>query len=419
MAKDANAQRGQSKDQHRTNGRVVAGLDIGTTKVTCAIGRYEDGRLNIIGVGTTSNSGMRHGVVVNIDSTTDAITKAKDEAELMAGVKIEEVTLAVGGQHIQSFSSSGMVAVRHKEVQQEDIDRVIEAAKAVAIPQDRQVLHVLPQDFKIDGQMGIFDPIGMSGVRLEASVFIVTASTSVIQNAVKCVQRAGLKISGLILQQLASAMAVLSADEKNLGVCVVDIGGGTCDMISFYQGSVIHAGLLPVGGHNFTHDVAIGLKTTQTFAETLKRKFGCALPEMINEDEAIEVESVGGRKPRTLMRRDLCEVLEARAEETLELIHQDLAERGLLGKLGSGVVLTGGGSLMHGLVEMGDFVLDVPVRRGWPEKVGGLVDVVRQPSCSTVVGVLLYALDQDKDGARGTDIKVSEWTKKMKNLLGI
>ncbi len=410
MAKDATSQ-----------ARVIAGLDIGTTKVACAIGRWENDRLNIIGVGTAPNTGMRHGVVVNIDATTEAIKKAKDEAELMAGQRIESVWLAVGGHHVQSFASSGMVAVRNKEVQQPDIDRVIEAAKAVAIPQDRQVLHVLPQDFKIDGQAGIFDPIGMSGVRLEASVFIITGSSSVIQNAAKCVQRAGIKVDGLALSQLASALAVLSADEKNLGVTVVDVGGGTCDMITFFQGSVIHTGILPVGGQNFTHDVAIGLKTTQTYSDMLKKKYGCALPEMVSEDEAIEVESVGGRKPRTLMRRDLCEVLEARSEETLELIHLDLEEKGLLTKLGSGVVLTGGGSLLHGLVEMGDFVLDVPVRRGWPEKVGGLVDVVRQPSCSTVVGVLLYGLSQDKESqhSRGTDIKVSDWTQKMKNLLGI
>lgn len=399
--------------------RIIAGLDIGTTKVACAIGRYENDQLNIIGVGTAPNTGMRHGVVVNIDSTADAIRKAKDEAELMAGVRIEGVWLGVGGQHIQSFASSGMVAVRHKEVGQEDIDRVIEAAKAVAIPQDRQVLHVLPQDFKIDGQVGIYDPIGMSGVRLEASVFIVTGSTSVIQNAVKCTQKAGIRVDGLALQQLASAMAVLSPDEKNLGVTVVDIGGGTCDMITFFQGSVIHTGLLPVGGQNFTHDVAIGLKTTQNHGESLKRKYGCALPEMVSEDEAIEVESVGGRKPRTLMRRDLCEVIEARAEESLELIHNDLESKGLLGKLGSGVVLTGGASLLHGLVEMGDFVLDVPVRRGWPDKVGGLVDVVRQPSCSTVVGVMLYGLSQEKERTSGVDTKVADWTKRMRNLLGM
>jgi cell division protein FtsA len=410
MAKDA-----------KTQARIIAGLDIGTTKVACAIGRYDNGRLDIIGVGTAPNTGMRHGVVVNIDATTEAIKKAKDEAELMAGSRVETVWLAVGGQHIQSMASSGMVAIRHKEVQQEDIDRVIEAAKAVAIPQDRQVLHVLPQDFKIDGQVGIFDPIGMNGVRLEASVFIVTGSIAVIQNATKCTQRAGIKVEGLVLSPLASALAVLSADEKNLGVCVVDMGGGTCDMITFFQGSVIHTGLLPVGGHNFTHDVAIGLKTTQNFGENLKRKFGCALPEMVSEDEAIEVESVGGRKPRTLMRRDLCEVLEARSEETLELIHQALEEKGLLSKLGSGVVLTGGGSLLHGLIEMGDFVLDVPVRRGWPEKVGGLVDVVRQPSCSTVVGLMLYGLSQEKESGirHATEVKVGDWTKKMKNLFGI
>lgn len=408
MAKDA-----------KNQSRIIAGLDIGTTKVTCAIGKFENGRLDIIGVGHVANTGMRHGVVVNIDSTSEAIRKAKDEAELMAGVHIDSVWLGVGGQHIQSFASGGMVAVRHKEVQQDDIDRVIEAAKAVAIPQDRQVLHVLPQDFKIDGQTGIFDPIGMSGVRLEASVFIVTGSTSVIQNAIKCTNKAGLKSDGLVLQQLASAMAVLSPDEKNLGVTVADIGGGTCDLITFFQGSVIHTGLLPVGGQNFTHDVAIGLKTTQTHAETLKRKFGCALPEMVSEDESIEVESVGGRKPRTLMRRDLCEVVEARAEETLEMIHGTLAENGLLGKLGSGVVLTGGGSLLHGLVEMGDFVLDVPVRRGWPDKVGGLVDVVRQPGCSTVVGIMLHGLSQEKERSLVGDVKSGEWTKRMKNLLGM
>lgn len=408
MAKDA-----------KTETRIIAGLDIGTTKVACAIGRWENGQLNIIGVGTAPSSGVRHGVVVNIDSTTEAIRKAKDEAELMAGVRIDGVWLAVGGQHVKSFASTGMVAVRHKEVQQEDIDRVIEAAKAVAIPQDRQVLHVLPQDFKIDGQVGIFDPIGMSGVRLEASVFIVTGSTAVIQNAVKCTQKAGIRVEGLILQQLASAMAVLSADEKNLGVTVVDIGGGTCDLITFSQGSVIYTGLLPVGGQNFTHDVAIGLKTTQTNAEALKRKFGCALPEMVNEDEAIEVESVGGRKPRTLMRRDLCEVVEARAEETLEMIHQHLVDHNLLGKLGSGVVLTGGASLLQGLIEMGDFVLDVPVRRGWPEKVGGLVDVVKQPSCSTVVGVLLYGLSRAKERDVDADFQVGDWLKQMKNLLGM
>ena len=403
--------------------RVIAGLDIGTTKVACTIGVLRGESLEIIGVGQAANTGMRQGVVVHIESTSEAIRKAKEEAELMAGIRIESVWLAVGGQHIQSFASQGMVAIRHKEVRQEDIDRVIEAAKAVVIPQDRQVLHVLPQDFKIDGQAGIFDPIGMSGVRLESSVFIVTGSQSAIQNAIKCTQRAGLKVEGLVLQQLASAMAVLSPDEKNLGVSVIDMGGGTSDIITFHQGSVIYTGLLPLGGQNFTHDVAIGLKTTQTNAEVLKKKYGCALAEMVGEDESIEVESVGGRKARTMMRRDLCEVIEARAEETLEIIHRELQEKNLLNKLGSGVVLTGGASLMPGMVEMGDFVLDVPMRRGAPEKVGGLVDVVRQPTFSTVVGVLLYGLSQDKSShltdGRDKSHWTDHWTVKMKNFLGI
>jgi cell division protein FtsA len=399
-------------------GRVVAALDIGTTKVACAIGVVTKDSVEVIGVGSASNTGMRQGVVVNIEATSEAITKAKEEAELMAGHKVESVWLSVGGNQIQSFASSGMVAVRSKEIRQEDIERVIEAAKAVAIPQDRQVLHVLPQDFKIDGQAGIFDPIGMSGIRLEASVFIITGSQSAINNAIKCTAKAGLRVESVILQQLASALAVLSADEKNLGVSVVDIGGGTSDMITFLQGSVIHTGLIPIGGQNFTHDVSIGLKTTQNNAENLKRKFGCAMAEMVSEDEAIEVESVGGRKSRTLMRRDLCEVLEARAEETLELIHTELREKGLLGKLGSGVVLTGGASLIQGLVEMGDFVLDVPVRRGLPDKVGGLSDVVKQPSFATVVGLLMHAQLLEKEKAPGFE-KSMDWTKKMKNILGI
>lgn len=399
-------------------GRIVAALDIGTTKVACAIGVLGKENVEVIGVGQAPNTGMRQGVVVNIEAATESITKAKEEAELMAGHQIDSVWLSVGGTHVQSFASSGMVAIRNKEVRQEDIDRVIEAAKAVAIPQDRQVLHVLPQDFKIDGQGGIFDPIGMSGVRMEASVFIITGSRTSINNAMKCTAKSGLKVEGIMLQQLASATAVLSSDEKNLGVSVVDMGGGTSSLITFYNGSVIHTGLVPIGGHNFTHDVSVGLKTTQTNAENLKRKYGCALAELVNEEEAIEVESVGGRKSRTLMRRDLCEVLEARAEESLEMIHAELRDKGLIGKLGSGVVLTGGASLLQGLMEMGDFVLDVPVRRGLPDKVGGLSDVVKQPMFATVVGLLMHAHMIEKDKAPSTDM-ASDWTQKMKNLLGI
>ena len=384
MAKDAKRQ-------------IIAGLDIGSTKVSCVIGHQSNQGLEVIGVGVASTTGMRQGSVVNIEVVSESIRKAREEAELMAGVVIEDVWVAVGGQQIQSFDSTGMVAVRNREVQEEDIERVIEAAKAVVIPNDRQVLHVLPQDFKVDGQVGIHDPIGMSGVRLEASVHIVTGSQTAILNSIKCIQRAGLRVAGVVLQQLASARAVLSQDEKNLGVCVADIGGGTCDLITFFQGSVVHTASILVGGQNFTQDVAMGLKTTQQNAEALKKKFGCAIPTLVNEEEVIEVESVGGRKPRTLQRRDLCEILEARSEETFELIQRELESRGWHGKLGSGVVLTGGASHLEGFVEMGDFVLDVPVRLGTPQKVGGLTDVVKSTSFATGVGLLLHGLDHGRE----------------------
>lgn len=406
--------------------RLIAGLDVGTTKVTCSIGVVTNDGVDVVGIGNAPNPGMKQGVVVNIETTSEAIRKAKEEAELMAGQRVTDVWLGVGGTHIQSFDSSGMVAIRNKEVVNDDIERVIEAAKAVAIPNDRQVLHVLPKDFKIDGQEGIFDPIGMSGVRLEASVHIVTGSNSAILNSIKCTQRAGLHVAGLVLQQFASALAVLSGDEKNLGVSVIDMGGGTCDMITYHQGSVVHTAVIPVGGQNFTHDVAMGLKTTQTNAEALKKKYGAALPDLVNLDEAIEVESVGGRKTRTLHRRDLCDILEARSEETLALLANELKNQNLMKNLGSGVILTGAASLLPGLVEMGDFVLDVPVRRGQPEKVGGLSDIVRNPAYACAIGLLLYGRELEKENLVPVDAKtapenwagrVSGWTRRLKDLL--
>ena len=406
------------------NNHVVAGLDIGTTKVACVIGVMGPEGLNIVGVGVAPNPGMRQGTVVNIEATVETIRKAREEAELMSGVTLSSVWLGVGGTHIESFDSTGMVAIRNKEVTEEDISRVIEAAKAVAIPTDRHVLHVLPQDYKIDGQEGISDPIGMSGVRLETSVHIITGNASSVQNAVKCTEKAGLKVKGLVLQQLASALSVISEDEKDLGCSVVDMGGGTCDMISFTQGSVTHTAVIPVGGNNFTHDVAMGLRTTQHSAETLKRKFGCALAEMVSAEESIEVEAVGGRKSRTLPRRELCEVIEARAEETLHLIRSEVADADLAAKLGSGLILTGGGSLLPGMVEMGDFVFDIPVRRGAPDKVGGLTDVVRCASFASAVGLVLYGMEQEKHQLKHRPIEtasdsrsgsgVSEFTQKIK-----
>ena len=381
----------------KTNRPVLAGLDIGSTKVAFVIGcANPEGQLEVVGVGTSPNAGIRQGVVVNIEATSESILKAREEAELMSGYKIEEVFVGVSGSHIQSFDSRGMVAIKNKEVTAQDVSRVIEAAKAVVVPTDRTVLHVIPREFKVDNQDGILDPVGMSGIRLEASVHIVTGGSTAIANNLKCIERAGLKVSGLVLDPLASGQAVLSADEKNLGVCVIDMGGGSCNLLYYVKGSVAHTSMVPVGGSHFTHDVAVGLRTPQVAAEDLKKRFGCALASLIPEDEVMEVEGVGGRKSRTVHRREIADVLEPRAEETLQLILQDLRGSGLLPLMGSGIVFTGGASQLEGLLEMGEFVFDVPVRRGTPGQVGGLVDVVKSPAFATSVGLLLYGWEQNK-----------------------
>lgn len=405
---------------------VLAGLDIGSTKVSFVIGTVNpDGKIEVAGVGIAPNTGIRQGVVVNIEATTESIKKAKEEAELMSGYTVSDVWVGVAGTHLTSFDSKGMVAVKNREVTASEIDRVIEAAKAVAVPADRAVLHVLPREFKVDGQDGITDPIGMSGVRLEAAVHIVTGSQSAINNTIKCVEKAGLKIAGLVLGQLAAATAVLSNDEKHLGVCVVDMGGGASNLIYLVNGSVAHSSTIPVGGQHFTHDVAVGLRTPQFAAEELKKKHGCAMASMVNENETIEVEGVGGRKARMIPRRDLVDVIEARAEETLNLIANDIRMSGLVPMLGSGIVLTGGASQLDGLVEMGEFIFDIPVRRGAPTQVGGLTDVVKTGEYSVAVGLLLYALAQNKDilaNHSASDVNISESldgiTKRIKDFFG-
>lgn len=379
----------------KTNPPVLAGLDIGSTKVTVIIGTVNtEGTLEIVGVGHAQNPGIRQGMVVNIEATTDSIRRAREEAELMSGYKINEVWLGVSGIHIHSFDSKGMVAIKNKEVNAADVQRVIEAAKAIAVPNDRTVLHVIPREYKVDGHDGILDPAGMSGIRLESNVHIVTGSQAALANNLKCVEKAGLRCAGLVLEPLATAMAVLSEDEKALGVCVVDMGGGCCNLIYYVNGSVAHTSLIPVGGQHFTHDIAIGLRTPQFSAEELKKKFGSAISSRIPGEEMVEVEGVGGRKSRTVMRRDLVEVIEPRAEEILQLIHQDLKLSGLLPVLGSGVVLTGGASQLEGLLEMAEYLFDIPVRRGIPGKVGGLTEVVKSPASSTAVGLLLFGLSQ-------------------------
>lgn len=389
---------------------VIAGLDIGSSKVTVIISTVKEDNatgvkdnnqtLEIVGVGTAPNVGIRQGVVVNIEATTDAIRRAREEAELMSGYQIEEVWVGVSGSHIKSFDSKGMVAIKNKEVTSQDVERVIEAGKAVAVPTDRQVLHVLPREYKVDTQDGILDPIGMSGIRLEANVHIVTGSQTAIANNLKCIEKAGLKAVGMVLDPLASAQAVLSEDEKALGVCVIDMGAGSCKAIYYVNGSVAHTSVIPVGGQHFTHDIAIGLRTPQISAEEIKRKYGCALSSMVGEDEVVEVEGVGGRKARTVLRKDLAEVLEPRAEETLQMIQNDIQMSGLAPLMGSGIVLTGGASQMEGLLEMAEFILDLPVRRGLPvhanSDVGGLVEVVRSPAFSTAVGMVRYGLSKKR-----------------------
>jgi cell division protein FtsA len=415
---------------------LIAGLDIGSSKVSIVIGQLtvpspieNNITLEIVGLGTAPNSGIRQGVVVNVDATIEAIEKARVEAELMAGYQIDEVLVAVGGTHIKSFDSRGMIAIRNKEVRQDDVDRVIEAAKAVAVPADRVVLHVLPREFKIDEQAGIFDPLNMSGVRLEANVHIVTAGQTNLHNIAKCTEKAGLKIKGLVLQQLASSLSILSEDERKLGVCVVDMGAGTCDMITYTNGAVAHTASLPVGGQHFTQDIAMGLRSPQTSAEIVKKKFGCAITDLVDENQTIEVDGVGGRKPRLILRRDLCQLIEPRAEETLAMISQELRSTRLVNQIGSGIVLSGGACQMEGLAEMGEFITEVPVRRGFPEKAGGLTEVVRRPECSTAVGLLIFGMQNLTDAERakilqqaGTESSIpdmfQDWKQKVKDFFG-
>ena len=433
---------GQKSKSSRQNRALIAGLDIGSTKVSVVIGTptlvtnvngTQDIALDIVGLGQAPNTGIRQGVVVNVEATIEAITKAREEAELMSGYKIDDVYVGVGGSHVKSFDSRGMVAIRNKEVKAEDIERVIEAAKAVAVPADREVLHVLPREFKIDEQAGIFDPIGMSGVRLEANVHIVTAGQTALQNIIKCAEKSGLRVRGLVLQQLASALAVLSDDEKKLGAAVVDIGGGTCDIVVYASGSVAFTATVPIGGQHFTQDIAMGLRTPQTSAEVVKKKYGCAIADLVDSNETIEVDGVGGRKPRALLRHDLCEVIEPRAEETVALIWQEIRKSGLANQIGSGLVLTGGACQLEGLLEMGEFISDIPVRRGSPVNVGGLTDIVRGPECATAVGLMVYGLESMpanekhrlvnqassglNEAAPMTDV-MSGWVKTVKDFFG-
>ncbi|MBS35819.1 MAG: cell division protein FtsA [Thiotrichales bacterium] len=370
---------------------LIVGLDIGTSKIAAIVGEVSaDGEIEIIGIGHHRSRGLKKGVVVNIESTVQSIQRAVEEAELMAGCQIKSVYTGIAGSHIASLNSHGIVAIRDKEVTSGDVDRVIDAARAVAIPADQRILHILPQEFIIDTQEGIREPIGMSGVRLEARVHMVTGAVSAAQNIIKCVRRCGLEVDDVILEQLASSQAVLTEDEKDLGVAIVDIGGGTTDIAVFKDGAIRHTAVIPIAGDQVTNDIAVALRTPTQYAEEIKIKYACALAQLASADETIEVPSVGERPPRRLARQTLAEVVEPRYEELLTLVQAELRRSGFEDLIAAGIVVTGGSSKMEGLVDLAEEIFHMPVRLGVPHIVTGLVDVVRNSIYSTGVGLLQF-----------------------------
>ncbi len=376
------------------NERYIVGLDIGTTKICCVVAEIkENGSVDVVGLGAAPSRGLRKGVVVNLDATVDAIKSCVEEAEMMAGVAVDSATVGIAGGHIRSFNSRGVIAISGKErtASRDDLKRVMDAARAVSIPQDREILHVLPQEFVLDDQGGITQPIGMTGSRLEANVHIVTAATTSIQNLVTCVNRAGIEVRDTVLEQLAASESVLTTDEKDLGVALIDVGGGTTDLAIFEKGSIWHTAVLPAGGDHFTNDLAVGLRTPIPDAERLKKKFGCSLATLVEGEEAIEVPSVGGRKPRMLSRQVMAEILQPRAEEIFTLIHEEVGRAGFEKLLNAGVVLTGGGGLLPGMTEVAEQIFDLPVRLGAPAGIGGLAERASGPHYATAVGLALYS----------------------------
>jgi cell division protein FtsA len=375
----------------KSTNNLIVGLDIGTSKVVAIVGEITaEGGIDIIGIGTQPSRGLKKGVVVNIESTVLSIQRAVEEAELMAGCQIRSVYAGIAGSHVRSINSHGIVAIKDKEVTAADVARVIDAAKAVAIPADQRILHVLPQEFIIDSSEGIRDPISMSGVRLEAKVHLVTGAMSAAQNIIKCVRRCGLEVDDIILEQLASSASVLTDDEKELGVCLVDIGGGTTDIAVFSDGAIRHTAVIPIAGDQVTNDIAVALRTPTQYANDIKIKYACALRQLATDDETIEVPSVGDREPRRLARQTLAEVVEPRYEELLSLVHAELRRSGFEEICAAGVVLTGGSSKMEGVIELAEEIFHMPVRLGYPQHVSGLVDVVRNPIHATGVGLLLF-----------------------------
>jgi cell division protein FtsA len=383
----------------KINNNLIVGLDIGTTKIVALVGEInEDGRVDVVGIGSHPSRGLKRGVVVNIEATVNSIQRAIEEAELMASCEIHSAYTGISGSHIRSLNSHGIVAIHDQEVTNADIDRVIDAAKAVAIPSDQKILHILPQEFVIDNQDGIREPIGMSGVRLESKVHIVTGSVSAAQNIVKCVEKCGLKVSDIILQQLASSYAVLSEDEKDLGVCIVDIGGGTTDIAIFTEGSIRYTAVIPIAGDQVTNDIAIALRTPAKHAEEIKIKYGCALTKLADDAATIEVPGVAERKPTDLAKKTLASVIEARYDELFTLVAAELRRSGFENQVAAGgIVLTGGAAKIAGALELAEQVFQMPVRLGVPQNVNGLQEVLNNSVYATAVGLLLYGHQQQKD----------------------
>lgn len=393
----------------------IVGLDIGTKKTAAIIGEItEDKKIEIIGMGTTDSRGLRKGVVVNLEATVNAIKKAQEEAELMAGVEIDSAFVGISGAHIKSFNSRGVIAVsgKNKEITPEDIERVIDQSKAVSIPPDREIIHIIPQEFVVDEQDGIKDPLGMSGIKLEVNVHIVTSATTSVQNLKTCIERAGIEIERIVLNQIAASSSTLTHDEMELGVGMIDMGGGTTEVAIFERGSLWYTSIIPIGGDNFTNDIAVGLRTPIPEAERIKKKFGCVSSPPMDDEDTIEVPSMGrGKKPRILSRQLLADIIQPRAEEIFRLVDNDIKRMGYEKSLNSGIVITGGTALLEGLEEVAEEIFDLPVRRGDPSGLGGLAERVNTPDYAASVGLILFGYDRWKEKTLSKDRKRSLWVK--------
>ena len=384
------------------NGNLIVGLDLGTTKTCVLVGEVHKEGIDIIGFGSTASKGLRKGVVINIESTVDSISKVLEEAELMSGCKISGVYTGIAGSHIKGLNSHGVIGIKDGEVTRHDISRVIEAAKAIAIPLDREIIHILPQEFVVDGQNGINDPLGMAGVRLETNVHMVTGLASSAQNIIKCANRNGLSVKELVLQPLASSESTLEEDERELGVVLVDIGGGTTDIAFLKGGSIRYTSILALGGDHITSDIAVGLRTSLTQAEELKLKHGSTVCSHAARDETLDVTFMGGSNPRKVSRQFLCQIINSRIEEIFKLVHKEIIRTGYRELVAPSVVLTGGTSLLEGITETGEQILNLPVRVGYPNTVGGLSEIVKSPVYATAVGLLLYGMKHTSHSTSGT-----------------